>query len=89
MPNPRTPDSQKPNQSGGRSSATEEDKLRKQTPGKQQRAENDGDTDRVEIGDPVPEEDRPIKASRVSPGETGEDEDLPDENGVEGSKGRH
>ena len=44
----------------------------------------------VEIGDPVPENDRTIKASRTSPGETGEDEDLPDdEDGIEGRGGPH
>jgi len=37
--------------------------------------------DQVEIGDPVPEQDRTIKASRISPGEAGEDEDLPDGDG--------
>ncbi|MBB6095561.1 hypothetical protein HNQ60_004451 [Povalibacter uvarum] len=50
--------------------------------------------DRVEIGDPVPEGDRTIKADRGSAratgrqGETGEDEDLPDaDRGVEGTRG--
>ena len=38
--------------------------------------------DNVEIGDPVPEDDRTIKAQ----GETGEDEDLPPDDGnIEGS----
>lgn len=39
------------------------------------------DEDDVEIGDPVPEDDRTIKAD-----ETGEDEDLPEDDGdIEGS----
>jgi hypothetical protein len=33
--------------------------------------------DQVEIGDPVPEDDRTVRAG----GETGEDEDLPPDNG--------
>lgn len=38
--------------------------------------------DGVEIGDPVPEDNRTIRAR----GETGEDEDLPEDNGdIEGS----
>jgi hypothetical protein len=43
--------------------------------------------DDVEIGDPVPEDDRTIRAR----GETGEDEDLPADDGdIEGSSsGRH
>lgn len=56
-------------------------------------------SDRVEIGEPVPEPDRTIKADRVKvdrgdsttarggQGETGEDEDLPDDEGVEGTRG--
>ena len=40
------------------------------------------ESDGVEIGDPVPEDDRTIRAG----GETGEDEDLPTDDGnVEGS----
>ena len=38
----------------------------------QQRAQERGTPDRVEIGDPVPENDRTVRAD-----ETGEDEDLP------------
>jgi hypothetical protein len=43
--------------------------------------------DDVEIGDPIPEDDRTIRAG----GETGEDEDLPQDDGdIEGSSGeRH
>ena len=37
---------------------------------------------KVEIGDPVPEDDRTIRAT----GETGEDEDLPADDGQEGSR---
>jgi hypothetical protein len=44
--------------------------------------ENVETPDRVEIGDPVPEDDRTIRAR----GETGEDEDLPPDDGdIEGS----
>lgn len=49
--------------------------------------------DHVEIGEPVPEKDRTPRASgpsqtvRGGQGETGEDEDLPDDaGGVEGSR---
>jgi hypothetical protein len=52
--------------------------------------DRESDADPVEIGDPVPEDQRKIKASRVSPGETGEDEDLPDDSGgEEGTSERH
>ena len=53
------------------------------------REEDRGSPDKVEIGDPVPEEDRTIRADetgededlpgRATRGETGEDEDLPDD----------
>jgi hypothetical protein len=39
--------------------------------------ERDTNPDSVEIGDPVPEDDRTIKARDT--GETGEDEDLPND----------
>lgn len=41
--------------------------------------------DHVEIGDPVPERDRTVRADNRGQGETGEDEDLPDDDGIEGS----
>jgi hypothetical protein len=44
------------------------------------------DRDNVEIGDPVPEDDRTIRTG----GETGEDEDLPDDQGdIEGGGRQH
>ena len=42
--------------------------------------------DSVEIGDPVPEDDRTVRADNRGEGETGEDEDLPDTDGVEGTR---
>jgi hypothetical protein len=39
--------------------------------------------DSVEIGQPVPEKDRTTRAT----GETGEDEDLPDDGGTESDRG--
>jgi hypothetical protein len=39
--------------------------------------------DSVEIGQPVPEKDRTTRAA----GETGEDEDLPDDGGTESDRG--
>lgn len=50
--------------------------------------------DHVEVGDPVPEDDRTIRADNRSRdenrGETGEDEDLPEADGIEGtSSERH
>jgi hypothetical protein len=51
----------------------------RQTQGKDKDVES---PDGVEIGDPVPEDNRTIRAR----GETGEDEDLPEDNGdIEGS----
>ncbi len=42
--------------------------------------------DNVEIGDPVPENQRTVRATRGA-GETGEDEDLPsDDGGIEGTR---
>jgi hypothetical protein len=50
--------------------------------------ERDGSPDRVEIGDPVPENDRTIKARDT--GETGEDEDLPNDDArIETPSERH
>jgi hypothetical protein len=50
--------------------------------------DRDANPDRVEIGDPVPEDNRTIKARRT--GETGEDEDLPDDDGsIETPSERH
>lgn len=46
---------------------------------------NDG----VEIGDPVPEGDRTVRADNRGQGETGEDEDLPDAGGIEGTRRDH
>jgi hypothetical protein len=62
---------------------------------------NQENADKVEIGDPVPEEDRTTRAAERGDrtrgsqtrgqGETGEDEDLPDDGGgIEGTRGdRH
>lgn len=61
---------------------------------------NQESADKVEIGDPVPEQDRTTRATERSArtrdgqtraqGETGEDEDLPADDGVEGTRGgRH
>jgi hypothetical protein len=59
---------------------------------KQEQTQGQG-PDHVEIGDPVPEKDRttrasdPTRATRGGQGETGEDEDLPDDDGsIEGSR---
>ncbi|HEY6644274.1 hypothetical protein [Povalibacter sp.] len=61
-------------------------------PNSQEKQEQRQDADQVEIGDPVPEKDRTTRASdptvRGGQGETGEDEDLPDDDGgIEGSSG--
>jgi len=68
------------------------------------RPEEDRSDDRIEIGDPVPERDRTIRAGRggvetgededlpgaTRRGETGEDEDLPDDDaGIESPSERH
>ena len=51
-----------------------------------------GNADQVEIGDPVPENDRVTRANEPrstarGQGETGEDEDLPDDTGgIEGTR---
>lgn len=50
--------------------------------------DSDQTPDRVEIGDPVPEADRTTRAR--GQGETGEDEDLPDDDGsMETTGARH
>lgn len=81
---------------------SDEDQARQATAQRRRTAKTDRDddadrkaADRVEIGDPVPESDRTITADRGDStrarGETGEDEDLPDDDGnVEGTRdGRH
>lgn len=57
-----------------------------QSPGRNQPIDEDVEKpDNVEIGDPIPEDDRTIKAR--GEGETGEDEDLPADDGD--IEGRH
>ena len=62
-------------------------------PNPEEKQEQRQGADKVEIGDPVPEKDRttrasdPTRTARGGQGETGEDEDLPDDDGgVEGSR---
>lgn len=53
----------------------------------QDRDEERDESNGVEIGDPVPENDRTIRATGTGQGETGEDEDLPDDDGsIEGTR---
>jgi hypothetical protein len=86
---PRRP--QPPTTSGSDMSEQDQRDMQ-QSQGQSQRsgeAEDHDDTDRVEIGDPVPEDQRTIKAGRGT-GETGEDEDLPDDDaGIETPSERH
>ena len=52
--------------------------------------QDEPDRNDVEIGDPVPEDDRTVRVRGRAGGETGEDEDLPDDTGdIEGGSERH
>lgn len=62
-------------------------------PNPEEKQEQRQGAENVEIGDPVPEKDRttrasdPTRTARGGQGETGEDEDLPDDDGgIEGSR---
>jgi hypothetical protein len=67
---PQTPEQQRPTPAAPQSDATQEDQRDLST------GDEESEDGNVEIGDPVPEDNRTIRA-----GETGEDEDLPDDDG--------
>ncbi|MFL6550799.1 MAG: hypothetical protein ACJ8OJ_19055 [Povalibacter sp.] len=88
MPSTRNPSGQTPNTS--RPSQSQDSGGQWQ--GNQNQSQDDDliedrdEGDRVEVGDPVPEGDRTIRATRDAPLETGDDEDLPDDqSGTQGS----
>lgn len=73
-PSRRKTDSQPPTTTG--EDMTEQDQRDMTANDPQSTDEERGHPDRVEIGDPIPEDNRTIRSTRGS-GETGEDEDLP------------
>jgi hypothetical protein len=85
MPNPRNPTgTQKPG--GSRQSQKSDDTMRQWQETQPTDEEDRTEGDHVEIGDPVPESQRAPRARGGGQGETGEDEDLPDDDGsIEGS----
>ncbi len=90
MATTQRPDSQ----SAGRSQKQSQTQRNADQDPRRDRQERDADetirNDGVEIGDPVPEGDRTVRADNRGQGETGEDEDLPDTGGIEGtSRDRH
>ena len=89
MANPQNPPTYSPSKTKPDTFVPNPDEGREQDP---QSDPTRRGADRVEIGDPVPEKDRQPRASEPQrtgggQGETGEDEDLPDDDGnVEGSR---
>jgi hypothetical protein len=92
MPNTRNPSETQTPQSGGRPGQSQDSGRQRQGNQNQAQGENqiDDHDENVEIGDPVPENDRTIRASRNGlsngQGETGEDEGL---SGDAGDDERH
>jgi hypothetical protein len=83
MPNPQNPGTQKPGPHVSKDSGPGAHQL--QNAPEQDEDERD-ESERVEIGDPIPEDQRTVRASGGQD-ETGEDEDLPQDDGnVEGSR---
>jgi hypothetical protein len=91
---PNTPNSSERERSGTSSMKEQNEREQRDAMRSPQRQDDDveetSDADGVEIGDPVPEGDRTIRASRPGTSETGEDEDLPPDDGdIEGGSARH
>lgn len=82
MANPRTSTPQDPRRTARQGQSRTQGQDQDENRNRDDRDDGDG----VEIGDPVPERERTIRATRGGQGETGEDEDLPDDDGgIEGT----
>jgi len=91
MPNSRNPGTQAPNAGGSRGKSPDNSRPLQSNPNHEDYDNPIEERDDVEIGDPVPEDDRTIRASRNrglsnGQGETGEDEGL---SGDAGDDQRH